>query len=128
VKGVAAQAAIAMDNARLYEAATKERAEAESAALQAEESSRLKDEFLATISHELRTPLNAILGWSRMLRAGRMATDDAAKALDAIERNARAQSQLIADLLDVRIIAGKRMDGATHRPGVFHRRSHEAVE
>ena len=66
-----------MDNARLYEAAQRARAEAELAAeinerlyRQAEESSRLKEEFLATISHELRTPLNAILGWSRMLRTG----------------------------------------------------------
>jgi PAS domain S-box-containing protein len=129
VEGVAAQAAIAMDNARLYEAATRARAEAESAARQAEESSRLKDEFLATISHELRTPLNAILGWSRMLRAGRMATDDAARALEAIERNARAQSQLIDDLLDVsRIIAGKlRMDVRPIDPASFTEAAIEAI-
>ena len=74
----------------------------------AEETSRLKDEFLATVSHELRTPLNSIFGWSRMLRDGKL--DDEAKqhAVDTIERNAKAQAQLIEDLLDVsRIITGK---------------------
>jgi PAS domain S-box-containing protein len=119
VVGLAAQAAIAMDNARLYESAKKARAQAELAAAeneqlyrQAEESSRLKEEFLATISHELRTPLNAILGWSRMLRSGQLSEDQSSKALDTIERNARAQAQLIDDLLDVsRIVTGKlRMD------------------
>ena len=73
----------------------------------AEHASRLKDEFLATLSHELRTPLNAILGWSQLL-----GTDsdqaDLEQGLDAIERNARAQAQLIEDLLDMsRIISGK---------------------
>lgn len=113
--GLAAQAAVAMDNARLYETAKRARAEAEQTAVEnerlyrhAEESSRLKEEFLATISHELRTPLNAILGWSRMLRTGQLSDENHAKALDTIERNARAQAQLIDDLLDVsRIVAGK---------------------
>jgi signal transduction histidine kinase/CheY-like chemotaxis protein len=75
---------------------------------EAVEASRLKDEFLATLSHELRTPLNAVLGWARMLRTNSL--DEAAfhRALETIERNARSQSQLIEDLLDVsRIITGK---------------------
>jgi PAS domain S-box-containing protein len=75
---------------------------------QAEVSSRLKDEFLATLSHELRTPLNAILGWVVMLRSGRVAPAKAAEALETVERNARAQNRLMEDLLDVsRIITGK---------------------
>ena len=74
----------------------------------AEESNRLKDEFLAVVSHELRTPLNAILGWARMLRAGTLPQDDVPRALETIERNAQVQAQLIEDLLDVsRIVSGK---------------------
>ena len=75
---------------------------------QAEQSSAIKDEFLATLSHELRTPLNAILGWAQVLH--RKLDDEAAlrKGLDTIERSARAQAQLIDDLLDMsRILAGK---------------------
>jgi len=128
VAGLASQAAIAMDNARLYESAKRARSEAERAATenarlyrQAEESSRLKEEFLATISHELRTPLNAILGWTRMLRMGQLTDEKAAKALETIERNARAQAQLIDDLLDVsRIVTGKlRMDVRPTDPNSF---------
>jgi PAS domain S-box-containing protein len=78
---------------------------------QAEELSRanrLKDEFLATVSHELRTPLNAMLGWATMLRSKQLDTATMNRALETIERNARAQNQLINDLLDVsRIITGK---------------------
>jgi signal transduction histidine kinase len=75
---------------------------------QAEEANRTKDEFLATLSHELRTPLNAILGWVQVLRTGKLDPAAGAKALETIERNARSQAQLIADLLDVsRIITGK---------------------
>jgi PAS domain S-box-containing protein len=78
------------------------------AQLQAEQANRLKDEFLATLSHELRTPLNAILGWSQMLQSRKVSESESAKALSTIERNARAQTQLIDDLLDVsRIITGK---------------------
>jgi signal transduction histidine kinase/ActR/RegA family two-component response regulator len=128
VVGLAAQASIAMDNARLFEAAKRARREAEYAAAenenlyrQAEDSSRLKDEFLATISHELRTPLTAILGWARMLRSHQLSDEDYAKALETIERNAHAQAQLIDDLLDVsRIITGKlRMDVRPSNPNAF---------
>jgi PAS domain S-box-containing protein len=136
VTGLAAQAAVAMDNARLYETAKRARAEAERAAAekerlyrQAEESSRLKEEFLATISHELRTPLSAILGWARMLRLGQLSDEHAAKALDTIERNARAQAQLVDDLLDVsRIVTGKmRMDVQPADPNMFIDAAVEAV-
>ncbi|HYP01055.1 MAG TPA: PAS domain S-box protein [Pyrinomonadaceae bacterium] len=75
---------------------------------EAQEANRLKDEFLATVSHELRTPLTAILGWSHLLRGGQLEDEGAARALETIERNARSQSQLIDDLLDVsRIVTGK---------------------
>jgi signal transduction histidine kinase/ActR/RegA family two-component response regulator len=74
---------------------------------QAERLSALKDEFLATLSHELRTPLNAILGWAGMLQRGVKDEATLTRALATIERNARAQGQLIDDLLDMsRIIAG----------------------
>ena len=129
IEGIAAQAAIAMDNARLYEAASKAKSEAEQAARMAEESSRLKEEFLATISHELRTPLNAILGWTRMLRSGNLDSTTATKALNTIERNARAQAQLIDDLLDVsRIISGKmRMEVRPIDPTGFTEAAIEAI-
>jgi signal transduction histidine kinase len=69
---------------------------------------RAKDEFLAVLSHELRTPLNAILGWLSMLRSGSIREDRRAHALEIIDRNARAQAQLIDDLLEVsRILMGK---------------------
>jgi PAS domain S-box-containing protein len=75
---------------------------------QAEEASRLKEEFLATVSHELRTPLNAVVGWSRLLRGGQLDKDGTAHAVEVIERNAAAQRQIIEDLLDVsRIVSGK---------------------
>jgi signal transduction histidine kinase/ActR/RegA family two-component response regulator len=74
----------------------------------AEKANRLKDEFLATLSHELRTPLNAVIGWSRMLKSGRLDPDSALHAMDVIERNAWAQKQIIEDILDVsRVITGK---------------------
>ena len=75
---------------------------------QAEEASRLKEEFLATVSHELRTPLNAVVGWSRLLHSGQLDADGARHAVEVIERNAASQRQIIEDLLDVsRIVAGK---------------------
>jgi len=74
----------------------------------AEDANRLKDEFLATLSHELRTPLNAILGWTAMLRHGQVAADRMPRVFETLDRNAQAQAQLIADVLDVsRIITGK---------------------
>ena len=78
------------------------------ARLKAEEANRLKDEFLATVSHELRTPLNAILGWATLLRSGNLDEENSRQAAEIIERNARAQVQLVEDLLDVsRVITGK---------------------
>jgi PAS domain S-box-containing protein len=75
---------------------------------QAEAAGRMKDEFLATVSHELRTPLNAILGWATLLNKGQLEPGIAHRGVESIERNARAQAQLIEDLLDVsRIISGK---------------------
>jgi len=72
------------------------------------EANRIKDEFLATLSHELRTPLNAILGWSQLLRQRQLPAVATERALEVIERNAKLQTQLIDDLLDVsRIITGK---------------------
>jgi PAS domain S-box-containing protein len=80
-----------------------------SARAEAERASRMKDEFLATLGHELRTPLNAILGWATILQGeGAAEADDLREGLEAIERNARAQTQIIEDLLDMsRIISGK---------------------
>lgn len=84
----------ALQRERLY------RAEAETA-------NRLKDEFLATVSHELRTPLNAIVGWSHLLNQGRLDASTSTRAMQSIERNAKAQAQMIEDLLDVsRLAAG----------------------
>jgi PAS domain S-box-containing protein len=75
---------------------------------EAERVSRLKDEFLATLSHELRTPLNAILGWASLLKARPASAAELTEGLETIVRNARAQTQLIEELLDVsRIITGK---------------------
>ena len=74
----------------------------------AQEASRLKDEFLATLSHELRTPLNAILGYARMLRSGIIGGDKRTRAIEVIERNATSLNQIVEDVLDVsRIISGK---------------------
>lgn len=128
IEGLASQAAVAMDNARLFETAQRARREAEASAAEndrlyreAQESSRLKDEFLAIISHEVRTPLTAILGWAQMLRSSRLSGDEAAKALEIIERNALAQTHIIEDLLDVsRIITGKlRLDLRRIDPTAF---------
>jgi len=128
VVGVAAQAGIAIDNARLYEAAQhaaedrKGLLESERAARNtAERLSEIKDEFLATLSHELRTPLNAIVGWAQILRARPSDETDLLKGLEAIERNARVQTKLIEDLLDMsRITSGKlRLDIQPLQPSSF---------
>lgn len=75
---------------------------------EAEEANRLKDEFLATLSHELRSPLNAIVAWSHILCEPGLDSATASRAAQAIDRNARAQTQLVADILDVsRIVTGK---------------------
>jgi PAS domain S-box-containing protein len=115
VAGIAAQAAIAIDNTRLYEAAQQAAEERKvllvrerEARAEAERTSQMKDEFLATLSHELRTPLSAILGWAQVLRRASGDGADLQRGLQTIERNARAQSQLIEDLLDMsRITSGK---------------------
>jgi signal transduction histidine kinase/DNA-binding response OmpR family regulator len=126
---LATGAAIAYENAKLYEDAQRhatelqdevaERKQAEEerarmlireqeARAEAEEANRIKDEFLSTVSHELRTPLTAILGWSRLARTNDSEPGIVDRALETIERNAVSQSQLIDDLLDVsRIISGK---------------------
>jgi PAS domain S-box-containing protein len=136
VAGVAAQAGVAIDNASLYEAA-KQAAEERKALLESERAARtaaermseMKDDFLATLSHELRTPLNAILGWAQVLRSGRVDESDLQKGLETIERNARAQTQLIGDLLDMsRIASGKvRLDIQTIQPVSFIEAAMEAV-
>ena len=85
---------LAVDNARVFR--------------EAQEANRMKDEFLATLSHELRTPLNAIVGWAHVLRGGPLDKAVVARAVDTIDRNARTQTQLISDILDVsRIVTGK---------------------
>jgi PAS domain S-box-containing protein len=95
------RAATAVDNAQLYEIAERERG-------RLEEANRAKDEFLAVVSHELRTPLNSMLGWTQLLKTGKLEESLVGRAVETIERNARSQAQLIGDLLDVsRIITGK---------------------
>ena len=123
------QVSIAYENARLYTKAQShaaelqleitERKQAEegraqllvserAARAEAEGANRAKDEFLAMLSHELRTPLTAILGWTHLARSGKLDEPQLLRAVETIERNARSQSQLIEDLLDVsRIITGK---------------------
>jgi signal transduction histidine kinase len=118
----------AAQRARLQ--AEQERANAEAARLAAEAASRAKDEFLAVISHELRTPLTAVLGWANLLR-GSQPLDEATQnhALEVIERNVRAQAQIINDLLDVsRITAGKiSLDLQPLEPAPVMRAALEAV-
>jgi PAS domain S-box-containing protein len=94
------------ERARLLADAERERTQAETA-------SRVKDEFLSMLSHELRTPLTAIVGWTYLLRGGRLDEATARRGLDAIERNAAAQAQVISDILDL-----SRMVGAKFRLNV----------
>jgi signal transduction histidine kinase len=101
VTRMATQAALAIRNASLFEAERSARSEAETA-------NRAKDQFLATVSHELRTPLTAMLGWTKLLRSGKLDESSFNRALETVERNAKAQAQLVEDILDVsRIITGK---------------------
>ncbi|HEX9425593.1 MAG TPA: ATP-binding protein [Pyrinomonadaceae bacterium] len=94
IEEVAARAALAVDNARLYE--------------QAQRANRAKDEFLATVSHELRTPLSSMLVWARMLAAGKLDKQTSSSAMESLVSNIKSLSQLINDLLDVsRITTGK---------------------
>ncbi len=99
---LAQTASVAVENAWLFQTARQAREEAETA-------NRVKDQFLATLSHELRTPLNAILGWAQLLRNRRADEAGLIRGLEAIERNARSQTQLIEDLLDVSRIATGRL-------------------
>ena len=97
---LARRAAVAIDNAHVYERSQQERARVEAA-------TRAKDEFVAMVSHELRTPLNVIVGWVRLMRTGSLGDDKRDMALEAIERNVDAQCKLVEDLLDIsRVITG----------------------
>jgi PAS domain S-box-containing protein len=122
VAGIASYASIAIDNARLFqrlherESQLKQLAEEREQFLKSERQARsdaerlshLKDEFLATLSHELRTPLNAIQGWTALLLQHSVSGDDVKRGLETIDRNVRAQTQIVNDLLDMsRIISGK---------------------
>lgn len=115
VVGIAAQASVAIDNARLFDETRRVALERERL-IEAERAARsemtrvghLKDEFLATLSHELRTPLTAVLGWARVLLRKQSDQATLERGLSAIERNAVAQARLIDDLLDMnRIVSGK---------------------
>jgi PAS domain S-box-containing protein len=91
---IASRAALAIENARLY--------------ARAQEVNRAKDEFLATLSHELRTPLTPILGWTHMIRSGRLGPAETAQGIRIIEKNSQSLSRLINDLLDMSsILSGK---------------------
>ena len=78
------------------------------------EANRLKDEFLAIVSHELRTPLNAMRGWMSLLRAAKLTEEQKVHALDVIDRNIGAQTQLVEDLLDISRIVSGRMRLSVH--------------
>ena len=121
VAAIASQAAIAIDNAKLFQDLRSREAELHrlasereqfleserAARSEAERLSHMKDEFLATLSHELRTPLNAIQGWTTVLMQTPRSNDDT-QALQTIDRNVRAQARIIDDLLDMsRIVSGK---------------------
>ncbi len=85
---------------------------------EAERAGRMKDEFLATLSHEIRTPLNAILGWIHILQKTQRADDEVTKGLAVIERNAKAQSQIVADLLDMNLIVSGKVRLHIQRTGL----------
>jgi signal transduction histidine kinase/ActR/RegA family two-component response regulator len=116
------QCAQALERARLYEAAARERAAAEAA-------NRAKDDFLSTLSHELRTPLTAILGWADILRTRRPDAVASGRALEIIDRNARTLAHLIDDILDVsRIVTRKlRLELGTVDPATVIRAAVDVV-
>jgi len=94
LQSLADRAALSIENARLYQ--------------ESQNANRVKDQFLAVLSHELRSPLNPILGWTKLLRTRQLDEATTQRALSIIERNAKIQTQLIDDLLDVsRILRGK---------------------
>ncbi|MFN6481754.1 MULTISPECIES: PAS domain S-box protein [unclassified Nostoc] len=100
MQAVCDQIAIAMERASLI-------ASLQQQTQQLQEANRMKDEFLGILSHELRSPLNAILGWAQLLQRSKLSDSQMAKATETIERNAKAQTQLIEDLLDIsRMIRG----------------------
>jgi signal transduction histidine kinase len=107
-QAVAHQAALALENARLYEASERHRRTAEAAQAEAVAANQAKDVFIATLSHELRTLLNTAFGWAKVLRAGQVDKAAMEHGLEAIERNCALQARLVDDVLDVsRIITGK---------------------
>jgi PAS domain S-box-containing protein len=96
------------DRRRVEEERTTLLASERAARAEAEQASRAKDEFIATLSHELRTPLNSVLGWARLLRLGKLDANGVARAVEAIERSATTQAQIVDDLLDMaRIVRGQ---------------------
>ena len=115
LQALADAAGIALENARLLSERTKlldERSTVfereREARIAAEHALRIRDEFLMTVSHELRTPLNAILGWSQVAGINNLDRDLTSRAIDAIQRNARLQTRLVTELLDMsRIMSGK---------------------
>ncbi len=108
IKTVSDHIAIAMQRIQSAQVLRESERAERAARQQAEQANRLKDEFLATLSHELRTPLTAVLGWTQLLRRGRLDHQESAEALEIIEQNARAQARLVDELLDMsRIISGK---------------------
>lgn len=101
MQAIANQVAASLERSRLV-------LELETRAEALAQTNRIKDEFLAVLSHELRSPLNPILGWTQLLKSGKLDPIRQTAALDTIERNAKLQSQLIEDLLDIsRIMQGK---------------------
>ncbi|MGA9996770.1 MAG: ATP-binding protein, partial [Pyrinomonadaceae bacterium] len=117
---VADRIALSIDHVRLYEIEREARA-------QAEDASRLKDEFLATLSHELRTPLTPIIGWTHMIRSGMLKSRDAAHALAIIDKNSQALTRLINDLLDMSAILSGKLH-VEHLPVPLDTVVREAVE
>lgn len=108
LNALAGQLGVALQKAHLIHELENERSSLKGANSELQQLHKMKDEFLATVSHELRTPLNAILGWAEVLRVDALEGEAFFSAVSTIERNAKSQTRLIEDLLDVsRIISGK---------------------